>query len=258
MVFFAVTIPKMQPNGEPLRPISNNHNKTVTMKKLLFMAVAILLLSACHFNIGKDKAKEVTSVRHSRPFDKIEMKTLCNIKFVQGDTYSIKVVGNESEVKNVTTAFEGTTLKINTQNEIKDFKIGRQHTPTLYITSPDLISVRIEGAGSFEVDKPIDTDTLDIFLKGIGNIEFDKVICDVMHVTLVGTGNVEVNGLTTQRADVLLKGIGNVELDLHNSGVVDCLLQGVGNITLAGEVQRLNKTIQGSGHIDTDELSIQQ
>ena len=227
------------------------------MKKLLLLVLGISLLASCNINVKNDDGPQVTSVRHTRPFDKIEMNSACDVRFVQGDSFSVKVVGGKNAVKEVTTEFEGTTLKIGTQQAIRQFNFGIHRTmPTIYVTSPDLIGVRIHGAGNFEVDKPLDTDTLRVFLKGVGNIELSRVICDQLYVTLQGTGNVEIDDITSQYTDVQLKGVGNVEIDFNHSGNVNCTLQGVGDISLSGTVKHLSKTVKGSGSIDTDKLTI--
>ncbi len=227
------------------------------MKKLLLLMLCTTLLASCNINVKNDDGPQVTSVRHTRPFDSIEMNSACDVKYVQGDSFGVNVVGGENAVKEVTTEFDGTTLKIGTQKTIAQLNFGMHRTmPTIYVTSPDLIGVRIHGAGNFEVEKPLDTDTLRVFLKGVGNIELSRVICDQLYVTLLGTGNVEIDDITSQYTDVLLKGVGNVDIGFNHSGNVNCTLQGVGDITLSGTAKQLSKTVKGSGSIDTDKLTI--
>jgi hypothetical protein len=111
------------------------------MKKLLLLVLGIALLASCNINVKNDDGPQVTSVRHTRPFDKIEMNSACDVRFVQGDSFSVKVVGGKNAVKEVTTEFEGTTLKIGTQQAIRQFNFGIHRTmPTIYVTSPDLIA----------------------------------------------------------------------------------------------------------------------
>ncbi len=227
------------------------------MKKLLLLMLAIVLLASCNINVKNDDGPQVTSVRHTRPFDKIELNSACDVKFVQGDSFSVKVVGAENEVKEVTTEFDGSTLKIGTSKSFSGLNLGKfMSMPTIYVSSPDLIGIRLHGAGNFEMEKPLDTDTLAVYLKGVGNIELSKVICDELYVTLMGTGNVDIDNLTAQRTDIQLKGVGNIDVDFNHSGGVDCTLQGVGDITLSGTVKHLKKYVQGSGDIDTDKLTV--
>lgn len=227
------------------------------MKKLLLMMLGTALLTSCHINNTRDDGPQVTSVRHTRPFDKIELNSACDVKFVQSDSFSVKVVGAENDVKEVVTEFDGSTLKIGTNKSFSGLNLGKfMSMPTIYVSSPDLIGIRLHGAGNFEVEKPLDTDTLAVYLKGVGNIELSKVICDELYVTLLGTGNVDINNLTSQRTNIQLKGVGNMDIDFDHGGAVDCILQGVGSITLSGTVKSFRNQVHGSGNIDTDELTI--
>lgn len=220
------------------------------MKNIMMLMMSAVLLTACQIKLNDDKGSEATSVRHCRPFEQIEMNGYCKVIFVQSDTFGVKVVGPRKQVDNVITSFDGGTLKID-MSESFSHKMC-----TVYVTSPDLIRLTVDGAGSFKVDKPLDTDTLQVFMKGVGKVDIDRVICDKMSITLQGLGKVEVDHLTTQYADVQLKGVGKVDLDFDYANRVNCTLQGVGEINLSGKVIHLNHTTQGSGKIDTSDLMV--
>lgn len=227
------------------------------MKSKVFLLLAVITLNACSFNSKPKYGLETTSVRHVRPFNRIEIKGACDVKFTQGDKFEVKVVGAEQLVDLLSTQFKGETLAINVKEPSKIVRWSRGYeSPVVYVTSPDLIGIHMEGAGDFEVAGIVDTDTLNVFLKGMGDVELSNVICDEFHTTLLGMGDVDVKSLTAQHSSIHLKGVGDVDVHFVNSGSASCTLEGVGDIKLSGALKRLQKTIRGTGDIDTDALTL--
>ncbi len=215
-----------------------------------------MALTSCHSGTKRNVGPEITSVRHARPFEKIQVKGACDVKFVQGDTFSVKVVGAEELVKDVVTQFSGTTLSISMKEQQRLVAAKRRRMPVVYVTSPDLIAIRMEGAGDFEIDGPLDTDTLTVFLKGVGDIELKRVVCDEFYGTLLGTGDIDVDELTATHSEIRLKGVGDVDVNFVNSGTAVCTLQGIGDIELSGTLKSLRKEIKGTGNIDVKNLRL--
>ena len=227
------------------------------MKKLALLFVAALVFASCQTNSARNYGSEVTSVRHAKPFEKIEVKGACNVNFVQGDTYSVKVVGAEKLVKDVETVFSGTTLSIRMKDGSQKLVMPRhKNMPEVYVTSPDLIAIRMEGAGDFEAEGLIDTDTLNVFLKGVGDVELKRVVCDEFYGSLLGKGDIEVDELTAKHSEISLKGVGDVDVHFVNSGTAKCTLEGVGDVELSGTLRSLVKHVRGTGNIQMNELRL--
>jgi DUF4097 and DUF4098 domain-containing protein YvlB len=147
----------------------------------------------------------------------------------------------------------------------------------IYVTSPDLVSVRLSGSGDFTSEKRVDTDQMDIVLRGSGDIAFTDLLCDDCHVELIGSGNIDIKRLEAKTSDATLVGSGDIDLDLwhvlstrlslkgsgdinadFNEGcqAVDCELRGSGDITLSGVVSRFSKHETGSGDVNVGELQM--
>lgn len=246
----------LQPFGFFYRQRQYNIN-SIIMRNLLLIALSVCLLASCSIKSRPKSGPTITNMRHVKPFEAIDLQGTCDVKFEQGDTFSVKVVGQEDMVKRVITQSDGTTLTIQLKEKISILGwTGDSPVPVIYITSPDLISVKLKGVGCFEMEKPLDTDTLTVYLKGVGDIKFNHIICDEFNGTLIGTGNIEVESLTSQRSFIKLKGTGDADVHFHDSGIASCELEGVGDITLSGTLKSLNKEIKGSGSIDTDDLKV--
>lgn len=229
------------------------------MKKLLLLMLIAPMFVSCNISRKQQSVSETTSIRHTRPFDRIVLNGAFDVKFTQGDTFSVKVVGSEKQVKKVETQFSGTTLTVSYSGENFEWHLRRGNwTPTLYITSPDLVALTLNGAGDVEMQNDIDTDTLSVYLKGVGDINFKRVVCDEFYCTLNGTGDIDVQELTALHSFIELRGTGDVGVKFQNSGMANCVLQGTGDIDLSGTLNSLQKAVHGTGDIETGDLQLKQ
>lgn len=224
---------------------------------LVAVAVSALVLTGACGSL--QNGKQITSVRHARAFERIDIKAACNVEFVQADSFAVSVTGEEAAVNNIVTVFSDNTLRIGMKNNGLNVDLSRRKAlPMVRVSSPDLIGINMEGAGKFRVQQPLDTDTLTVYLKGMGEVDLGQVICDEFHSTLLGMGNVEVAGLTARHSTLRLRGVGDVDVKFVDGGTANCMLEGVGKINLSGTLGRLQQTLRGTGDIDTSDLRLTQ
>lgn len=245
------------------------------MKKLNWFLVALLVLmssTSLYASHGSDKVEES---RQLKGFERIRLQGSPDIKYTQGKTWSVRVKAPKRIIKNVQTRVENQTLVVSIKS---GFSINslKGNNVTVYVTSPDLIGVEVQGSGDFESKSHVDTDNLQLSLRGSGDIEFYDVICDRVNISLVGSGDVEIKNVTTQYSSVELVGSGDVKLGQRNAketklelkgsgdikvtsqkcGIVNCRLVGSGDITLSGTIKQLNQVTRGSGDINTVGLQV--
>ena len=160
---------------------------------------------------------------------------------------------------------------------IFNISVGDDDQTAVYVTSPDLTRVQLNGSGDFISNGRIDTDRAIFVLRGSGDIDVEDIICDECEVELVGSGDFDINRLEAKDVSVSLIGSGDIEVNLCNvettsialkgSGdikttvqdacrKVDCELDGSGDIKLSGEVVHLNRHKVGTGDIDTSNLHV--
>ena len=243
----------------------------MTMKRIfsIMMALAfVFAFAACNASNAKEglDAKngksisydgcKVTKQLKSLPyFNKIVLDGALDVEFSQASRGGVAVKGRKSIVDNVKVKVKNQTLYLSLDE--KDwFRVDRSEKADIYVSSPDLISVVMRGAGDFEAKNLLDTDTLNVELNGAGNIDFDRIVCDEAYLIVKGAGNLEVDKLTANRTKIAMLGVGNADVEFVNAGHVDCLLSGVGNIDLEGTVKSLSKNVRGTGNIDTTELMV--
>lgn len=249
----------------------HNNQYNTTMKRFFSIMIAVAMMfafAACNSSNVKEGAdskndnpltydgRKVTKQLKSLPyFNKVVLDGALDVEFSQASRGGVAIKGRKSIVDNVKVKVKNQTLYLSLDE--KDwFRVDHSEKADIYVSSPDLISVVMRGAGDFEAKNLLDTDTLNVELNGAGNIDFDRIVCDEAYLIVKGAGNLEVDKLTANRTKIAMLGVGNADVEFKNAGHVDCLLSGVGNIDLEGTVKSLSKNVRGTGNIDTTELMV--
>ena len=257
----------------------------MVIKKLLFVFFVVLGFASCSCsreNISlafSNGGPLVTQTRSLRGFEAIEIMGSPTVFYQQADSFSVKVKGPKELVDNILTDVSLGKLTIRNRGKIGVFNVsfGDDSKLAVYVTSPDLVSVYLGGSGDFISEKPVDTDVININLKGSGDIQFADLLCDHCNLEVVGSGDASIRNLDTCESDVVLIGSGDVNIRQQNTkatrltlrgsgdvnvefgsgcGSVDAELMGSGDIVMRGVVQSFNKQKHGSGDIDTDKLKV--
>lgn len=255
------------------------------MKKSLSIAF-LALISFFTMNLLADNMQQIErKIDDIKPFEKIEVKGSSEIIYTQDDHTSITIKGPSDLVDLIVLEMDNNTLyvsqKPDTQTHVVSSIKNLFHSlkngfekeaiyPTIYVTSPDLISVSLTGSGDFRCNNQLDTDNLNIELKGSGDVTFDDIVCDNLHTVLQGSGDIDLKKVEAINAHYELKGSGDIDahqqrvdmttLSLYGSGdidlfcsqcrQVDATLTGSGDIDIHGQVETLNRNTRGSGEIE--------
>ena len=252
--------------------------KQLFLTGVLLMAAAMFSTSCMNqqFSMG---GEAISEYRPLKGFEKIDISGSPNVYYTQADSFSVEVRCSKEGLENILTDVDGGTLSIRNRGKIGivNIVIHDEDQAEIYVTSPDLTSVRLSGSGDFTSEKRVDTDQIEIVLRGSGDIAFKDLLCDDCHVELMGSGNIGIDRLEAKTSDATLIGSGDIDIDqwrvlstrlgLKGSGDirvgfnggcqgVDCELRGSGDITLRGVVNRFRQQKSGSGDIDVSELKM--
>lgn len=225
----------------------------------------------------------VVETRQHRGFERVEITGSPSVVYSQADTFGVRLEGPEKMVENMMTEVKDHTLYVYNKGRI-DLKIGfinlnwgDKDDVTVYVSSPDLIGVKVGGSGDFFCNTPLDTDVMEIMLRGSGDIGFSDIICDVCTTELVGSGDVNIEHLDARKTTAVLVGSGDIkiseanvqetDLSLRGSGDIainfeegcqsaQCRLTGSGDIKLSGTLDHYDMKKSGSGDIDVDDLIV--
>lgn len=216
------------------------------------------MLTACNVHSFKTKKALTEEQRGLKGFERIELLGSLDVKYEQADSFSVVVQAPEEVIDDVQTRVDGDRLVVNMKGSNKFLNMGVSDSKdvTVYVTSPDFLGIELKGSGDFECKKLLDTDNLDILLRGSGDISFDDVVCDRINVSLVGSGDVKVKHVKTLRSLVELIGSGDVKIMFDDSGDVDSRLTGSGDIELSGTVRNFSSNVRGSGDMYTQRLDV--
>jgi hypothetical protein len=252
--------------------------KQLFLTGMLLMAVAVMSTSCIHQTKAFKSATQIVSKsRFLKGFEKIEISGSPNVYYTQADSFSVEVRCSEEGQENILTDVNDGTLFIRNRGKmgVLNVVIHDEDQAEIYVTSPDLVGVRLNGSGDFSSEKRVDTDAMEIMLRGSGDIGFKDLICDDCHVDLVGSGNIDMNRLEAKEVAASLIGSGDINLELwrvvstrlglkgsgdikvgFNEGcqAVDCELRGSGDIELSGVVNRFSQQKSGSGDVNVDKL----
>ena len=245
------------------------------------MLAVMTAMTSCEISkvrVITDGGEMVTQIRPLKGFEEIEISGSPTVVYQQADSFSVKVEGPSEQVKNILTSVNGSVLNIRNRGKIGIINISSGEGGTVvYVSSPDLTAVRLSGSGDFISERRVDTDKMQIELRGSGDIRFSDIICDQCSTMLVGSGDLSLDHLDAQTSDVVLIGSGDIniaesrvrktDIQLRGSGdiVVDfqdgcgraeCQVSGSGDISLRGRLKSYNYSKFGSGDIDIDGLVV--
>lgn len=250
------------------------------MKKINLIAIvglAVLALTSCKVSQGDGKQVERNvNVKALGYFNKISGNLPCDIYYVQGNEASVKIVGTEDNINDIKVSNNNGTLTFTYTNNKWRSLFPTNSDARIYISSPDLVRTDINGTGDFTVDKELNSDTLEINISGMGDVDLSSVICDKFTVNLKGTGDVDIASLTCVQSEINLRGTGDIDVYQYNvdtttaslkgtgdvnikakdCGEITCSLLGTGDITVSGNAKRFDHSQKGTGDINYKDLTI--
>jgi len=247
-------------------------------------AIAIMMVSCVVKDLkslSSSNGPIVTESRRIKGFEEIEINGSPTVYYTQADTFSVIVKGPDDLIKNIQTEVSDNKLEVRNRGKfgMVNFMFGDPSELAVYVTSPDLTGIRLNGSGDFISKKRIDSDIIDLELKGSGDIDVKDVICDQCSISLVGSGDIEVGRLEAKEVDATLIGSGDVDMKLRhvdstnlllkgagdisadfNEGCLrlECNLKGSGEISLSGRIEQFHKQKSGSGEVDSHKLTIEK
>lgn len=264
------------------------------MKRMKQMVVAAFLMTAltgfaaCSYSNSGSMNGDLTYTAgdlQPKAFKAIDVDVVADVYYTQNDGDKHDVRLDFSAIKDqelaqrlkekVKVVYRDGGLEIGLTGRIKNADgLNGGKRLKVYITSPDLVKVSMEGVGAFYADK-VNSDRLDIDNEGVGSIDIKQVLANKIKVNNEGVGSVRLDKVTGDNFDIDNEGVGSVKvgffkggnLKIDNEGVgkvsaeVDCVnihasLDGVGGVTLRGVTQYYSKQKDGVGSFNDKELKV--
>lgn len=212
---------------------------------LLLVAVVGLSLNSCEETIEGEG--EIVSVTLTvLPFDKVNLNSSFDIVLQQGSTQSVVAEGQQNIIDRIQTT-------VNDQEWDASLEDGNYSSfdLTVYITVPDLESVKVSGSGDVTIATFITTN-LAVNINGSGDITATDslFLAEDLALTIEGSGDISVGYL--EATDLTAKIAGSGSISAEGSVVEETLkVEGSGDITIFGVISlNATATIEGSGDIE--------
>lgn len=163
------------------------------MKTLSLIIVATMMTAATAGNSFAQTITEMNRDFNVESFNRIKLKSVAEVYFTQGDTYSVKVTGDQEAFDQSSITVEKGKLIIDVKDPKQkrvDFK-GKQLN--VIVTAKDIQSVRFNGVGSFHCDNEISVKhNVDFKMRGVGSADIAKLKCNDFEYKNTGVGGAKL------------------------------------------------------------------
>lgn len=215
------------------------------IKIYILLLSTAMLLSSCHLammNCFDGSGEIVTDERKVANFDKIKLNSGYDIYLYQGDSSTVMVEIDDNLLKYVRTSVTDRML------EIDDTKSICTRIKKVYITTPNLKKIQVNGASDIVANKPLNYNYLDIEINGASDIYFKELTCPNLKLGISGAGDVNIESGNGGNLLIQASGAGDINFANFRTDSTKVEISGVGDVSVWAEKFLLLK-IFGAGDI---------
>jgi hypothetical protein len=201
-----------------------------------------------------------TETRLMKSFTKIQLRMDAKVIITKDSVQSVRIEAQPNILQVLNTDVSGKTLNIDVDGCIMDYK-----PITIYISTPTLEAVEINGSGSVKGKGNFPTDKVELTINGSGTITLglsaNEVNSDIrgsgsinlsgsarkFYVDIAGSGDVNAQEMPSEECSVNVKGSGNCRIFAISKLKVD--VAGSGNVYYKGKPD-ISTNIAGSGKLE--------
>lgn len=214
--------------------------KAITMKKLLSLITAIILITSVSFAQKRE-------TRNVPTFTKISFRTSGKVYVKQGSPQKVEIEGSADVLEKIKTTVEGDKLSIGPEGKWFDWSWGNDDKVIVYITVANIETLSVSGSGDMIVQTKITGNDLNLNVSGSGSLQAEIDAGDV-DADVSGSGDMELKGKCKSfKSDI--SGSGGVTLNLSIAGSAGFDISGSGEVEATGTAQAVKAEITGSGKV---------
>ncbi len=236
---------------------------------LLALIFGVFTLSGCFININDDDGGLFNCVDGDGPWETrtLDIETFSGIKvdipvdvyITQGDDFNVEVEGKEDIIDEMELDVHNDIWEIETDRCVRD--IGNMK---IYITMPDIKSLKISGSGkiigenefvvddielnisgSGDIDLLLDADDIDANISGSGEMWMEGT-ADDLNFKISGSGDLNAFNLICNDVDIRISGTGDARVHALDTLYVN--ISGSGDVYYKGDPS-IDLHISGSGNL---------
>ena len=219
--------------------------KNITIKMVRFFLTASLLLAftACGTDDGNDHPASPEDIE-AKGFERIVADGNFDIYFTQANETSMQMRGGETS--HVKASCDGKILRF--------YVAGGSHNDSdnvdIYVTSPKLRGITMNGSGDFESENPVNTDRIEIQVNNEGDVKLRSLDCNECNAKVTGSGDIDIDRISAKHLIAETTNEGAIDLQNANIDRAECTVRGDGDIDIDGHVGHCEKHILGTGTVD--------
>lgn len=185
----------------------------------------------------------------AKGFTEIVTKGSFDVYYTPGGNTAIQLRGDNKAASHVAISCDGRTLTISGKNDglFNSSDIG---DVDVYITSPKLNGVSINGSGDFKSEGNLTADKMNISIAGSGDVELRSLDCGECTLTIEGSGDIGADRIKAIKLTAAIAGSGDIDLSNADIENAECAIAGAGDIDIDGRVGTCEKSVAGVGTID--------
>jgi hypothetical protein len=221
------------------------HNKN---KQLLITAGILLMLSmsSClhqdYFPCISATGKKIAETRSENGFDGIDLLVHGQVSIRKAGEYSIVVEAPENIQPYIHTRISGGILVIESERCLRN----RIDEIQVFITMPDISTIKVSGSGNVFVEDPVENDVLFLDISGSGKITTTS-FSDLIDSRITGSGNLFLLG-KTKKHSINISGSGHISSYHLEAIETDVRISGSGHASVS-TFENLYVRISGSGNL---------
>lgn len=203
------------------------------------LAWTLFILVFCASTITLNAQQE----RNHKNFSAIHFSISGDLYLTQGNSYSVKLEGNDSDLEKVITKVENGNLIVKTNNNT-----NLKNKVVVYITLPEINEISVAGSGDVYAKKEIKAGNMEISLSGSGDILFNNLLVTDIEISIAGSGDIEIAGKAKEELEVNIAGSGDVAALNFEAKDVEINISGSGSAKVYA-IDNLETNIVGSGSV---------
>ncbi|WP_207513241.1 head GIN domain-containing protein [Longitalea luteola] len=216
--------------------------------KNFHLALCVVLLfivsTSCEKVVGKGPV--VVEDRRTATFDGLVVEVPADTYFTQDSVYKVELHAQENILDEIETTVINNDLRIRFRHS--NTRIRSNEGIRIYVSSPHVRSLAIDGSGYLEATAPVTPANLGIQVEGSGSIRVNNVNTTEINAGIEGSGSISVNSGTANVAKARISGSGLMDLSGVMVKEADASISGSGNIKVFA-TETLKATISGSGSV---------
>lgn len=193
------------------------------LKALLLTFLLIAIATPCTHaqkNVITSKTYPVSS------FSSIESDAVADVIYTQSNNVSVRAEGDKELVDNLKVSVKNNVLKLDHSGKLDT---QNKKPTTLYISSPTIEEIEVEGVGYWKLEGKVNATNLKIEFEGVGNFEAHNLETNNLKAKYEGVGNFTLGG-TTNFLELKTEGVGKVDTHKLLAKTVRLSCEGVGSV----------------------------